>query len=110
MTISINDLEVYAIIGILDIEKETPQRIIVDLEASYEYEDRDTFVDYAKIVDMISYDLKKSRYGLLEDAINALAVLLKSEFPHIYDLRISITKPDIIPNCKVALFKFFFKK
>ena len=41
MTIHIEALSFDVIIGLLDFERVTPQRVIIDIEASYSYSDDD---------------------------------------------------------------------
>lgn len=101
MTIHIHELTFDVIIGLLDFERERPQRVVVDMEAVYEYQD--SFIDYAVIVSLIQDELRSKRYELLEDALLGLQTLIISHYPQIHALRLKITKPDIIPGCQVAL-------
>ncbi|MDM5271302.1 dihydroneopterin aldolase [Sulfurovum sp. zt1-1] len=105
MTIHIEALTFEAIIGLLDFERERPQRIIVDLEATYTYED--TFLDYAKIVEMITIHIKNKRYELLEDALLGIKEELLEHYHQITSLKLKISKPDIISECSVALSHFW---
>ncbi|HEO99699.1 MAG: dihydroneopterin aldolase [Campylobacterales bacterium] len=101
MTIHIEALTFEAIIGLLDFERERPQRVIVDLEATYPYED--TFLDYALIVEKIMAHIKSRRYELLEDALLGIKKELLENYPQITALKLKISKPDIISECSVAL-------
>jgi dihydroneopterin aldolase len=102
MHIHIEALEFNVIIGLLDFERERAQRIIVDLEASYEYSN-ETFIDYADMVFLIQKELKDKRYKLLEEALLGIKTLLYTTYPHIKTLTLKISKPDILPQCSVAL-------
>ena len=104
MTIHIEDLTFDVIIGLLDFERNKPQRVIINLEASYDYSD-DQFIDYADIVLLIKDKLKVERYTLLENALLGINALLHSTYPHIKTLSIKISKPDIITECTVSLSK-----
>ncbi|MFT7823870.1 MAG: dihydroneopterin aldolase [Sulfurimonas sp.] len=101
MTIHIEAFTFDVIIGLLDFEREKPQRVIIDLKASYMYQDN--FIDYAAIASLIQKELKEKRYKLLEDALLGLKHLLSETYPQINTLSLKITKPDIIPECSVAL-------
>lgn len=101
MTIHIEALTFEVIIGLLDFERDKPQRIIVDIEASYRFEN--DFIDYADIVALVQTDLKTNRYILIEDALNGLKDKITTVYPQIKTLRIKIAKPDILPVCNVAL-------
>jgi len=102
MQIHIEALIFDAIIGLLDSERERPQRVVVDLAADYTYNQKD-FVDYADIVSLIKETIQTRRYKLLEEALLELKELLHHAFPQIYSLTLKISKPDILPECTVAI-------
>ena len=102
MTIHIEALTFDVIIGLLDFERDNPQRVIIDLSASYTYE-TDIFINYAEVVLLIQSKLKQEQYTLLEDAILGLKSLIITTYPSIQELSIKITKPDILSECSVAL-------
>lgn len=104
MTIHIEALSFDVIIGLLDFERDKPQRVIINLEASYEYTQGD-FIDYADMVDTIQEELKTKRYTLLEDALLGLKAALCTKYPSLQTLWIKIAKPDILPQCTVCLSK-----
>ena len=104
MTIHIEDFTFEVIIGLLDFERERPQRVIINLEASYDYSD-DNFIDYADMVLLIQNELKEKRYELLENALIGLQEILYTTYPHLQALSLKISKPDILPNCTVSLSK-----
>lgn len=104
MTIHIEALSFDVIIGMLDFERDKPQRVIINLEASYEYT-HDHFIDYADMVSTIQEELKTKRYTLLEDALLGLKVALYTRHPSLQTLWIKISKPDILPQCTVCLSK-----
>ena len=104
MTIHIEALTFDVIIGLLDFERDRPQRVIIDLEASYEYKD-DVFIDYAELVTEIKEELKVKRYKLLENALLGLKELLYTNYPQLQTLSLKISKPDILPECSVSLSK-----
>ncbi len=104
MTIHIEALTFDVIIGLLDFERDRPQRVIIDLEASYAYQD-DLFIDYAEMVILIKDELKVKRYELLENALLGLKELLCTTYPQLQTLVLKISKPDILPECNVSLSK-----
>ncbi len=103
MTIHIKDLEIDVIIGILKHEREIPQRLIINLEASYEYTQGRSFVNYADMVDIITNELSSKQYGLLEEALLGLKNKIRDNFPQVDKLFIELTKPDILTNCNVGI-------
>lgn len=104
MTIHIEDLTFDVIIGLLDFERDKPQRVIVNLEASYDYSD-DRFIDYADMVILIQNKLKEEHYKLLENALLGIKEILYTTYPQLKMLSIKISKPDILPECIVSLSK-----
>jgi len=104
MTIHIEDLTFNVIIGLLDFERDRPQRVIINLEASYAYSN-DKFIDYADMVLLIQNKLKEERYKLLENALLGLKEVLYTTYPQLSSLSIKVTKPDILVECTVSLSK-----
>lgn len=102
MHIHIESLSFDVIIGLLDFERDRPQRVIIDLKASYDYADEE-FIDYADMVFLIQKELKEKRYKLLEEALLGTKTLLCTTYPQIKTLWLKISKPDILPQCSVAL-------
>jgi dihydroneopterin aldolase len=101
MTIHIESLTFDTIIGLLDFEREKPQKVVINLSASYTYEAE--YLDYADMVTLIQNELKTHRYELLEDALLGLKNTLIDTYPQIKTLWLKIAKPDILPECSVAL-------
>jgi len=102
MRIDISNLEFNAIVGILDFERVTPQRVIVDLDLDYIYSSNN-FIDYASIVTLVIEDMVSREYELLEDAIISIRDKILSHSPNIQRLKLKISKPDILDNCIVSL-------
>ena len=102
MTIHIESLTFDVIIGLLDFEREKPQKVIVDVEATYDYSNKN-FIDYADIALLIQNELKVERYKLLEEALLGVKSLLISTYPQLKSLSLKIAKPDILSKCFVAL-------
>ena len=102
MTIRIEHLEFDAIIGLLDYERDRPQRVRIDLAATYDYQP-DQYLDYAKMVEAIKAHIIEQKYELLEDALEGLHSTLTNTFPSIETLYITIAKPNILPDCTVSL-------
>ena len=102
MIIHIEALTFEVIIGLLDFERDRPQRVIVDLEASYDYSN-ENFIDYADMVFLIKKELNEKKYELLEEALLGIKERLCSTYPQLKTLSLKIAKPDILPECTVAL-------
>ncbi len=105
MKISIQNLRFETILGILDFERKIPQNIEVDCELTYNYENG-VFLDYSKAVELIENTMKKEKFYLIEDAIERLFEKIKENFPQIKTVKITISKPDILPNCRVCVSGF----
>ena len=101
MIIHIEDLKFQCIIGILDFERVTPQDVLINLMIDYNFENG--FINYAEIVEIIKKIMIKSEFLLIEDAINSLNLKLIKEFSSIKSMEIKITKPSILPDCKVSV-------
>ena len=101
MTIHVEDLKFQCILGILDFERTTPQDVVVNLDIEYEY--KGNFINYADVVQIVKDLMKESEFLLIEDALENINLKLVKEFNSIKNIRLKITKPSILPDCKVSV-------
>ena len=101
MTIMIECLEFETILGLLEHERITPQRVMVDCIVDYRYEPG-SFVDYAQAAALIESLMLEGRFELIEEALHTIASRLKQTFPSIETIDLSIRKLDILPSCTVG--------
>ena len=101
MQVQIEDLKFQTIIGILDFERTTPQDVIINLSIDYNYEDE--FINYADVSELIKKSMQTQKFLLIEDALLYLRNILKKEFQKINTLQLKITKPSILPDCRVSV-------
>ncbi|MDQ7042210.1 MAG: dihydroneopterin aldolase [Sulfurimonas sp.] len=101
MKVHIEDLKFQTIIGILDFERINPQDVIINLVLEYNYQD--DFINYASVSELIKRSMQREKFLLIEDALLYLSDILKKEFNKINTLELKITKPSILPDCKVSV-------
>ncbi|MDX9900758.1 MAG: dihydroneopterin aldolase [Aliarcobacter sp.] len=101
MKIEISDLTFNCIIGILDFERIKKQKVIINISFEYEYS-KDLFIDYSEISALVKKTMKEQKFLLLEDAILYIESLLQNSYK-IHNLKIKISKPNILKNCIVSL-------
>ncbi len=101
MKIEISNLTFKCIIGILDFERIKKQKVIINLSFEYEFL-KDSFINYAEVSELLEKTMKKQKFLLLEDAIVYLENLLNNSY-NINNLKIKISKPNILKNCVVSL-------
>lgn len=101
MKIEISNLTFKCIIGILDFERIKKQKVIINLSFEYQFS-KDSFINYAEVSDLVEKTMKKEKFLLLEDAILHLENLLNTSYD-INNLKIKISKPNILKNCVVSL-------
>ena len=68
MKVQIKNLKFQCIIGILKEERKTKQKVIVNIKFNYNYK-KQNFIDYSEVAQLVEQNLKKQRFGLIEDAI-----------------------------------------
>jgi dihydroneopterin aldolase len=102
MKISIEDLKFQCILGILDFEREQEQDVIINIAIEYTFNHK-RFINYAEVVELIKKTMKDKQYYLIEDALSDLLQILKENFSTIEALQLKITKPSILPDCKVSV-------
>ena len=106
MTILIENLTFETIIGILDFERITPQKISIDCTINYHY--RSTiFINYADVSTLIEETMHNQKFELIETALETLSVVLHKSFPLIDELTLTLRKPNILQNCTVGVQNHF---
>jgi len=101
LKIHIEDLTFTCIIGILDFERKNTQKVIINVEIEYDFDD--DFINYAEVANLIKKTLINQKFLLIEDALKDLTLQLKNKFSKINTLYLKITKPSILPDCIVSV-------
>jgi dihydroneopterin aldolase len=101
-TIYIQELTFDAIVGILEDERQHPQKVIVDVELTYEKE-KEKFINYAEVAALIVSVMQKEKFFLLEEALEVLCEKIETTFHAVSSIRLKLSKPDILENCLVAV-------
>lgn len=102
-TIRIEALHVDCIVGILDSERATPQRLLIDVELDTDFapaaaSERVTdTVNYAEVADRLCALAIEGRFRLVETFANRACELLLDSYPQLRRVRITARKPDILP-------------
>lgn len=102
MQIIIKDLTFETIVGILEEERHTPQKVILHVKLDYSY-GAENFIDYAKTCAFLEAEMNQMSYFLLEDALDDLSQKLKVSYPQIQKMKLKIFKPNILPNAMVGV-------
>lgn len=105
LKIYVEDLSFECIVGILDFERVTKQDVIINIEIEYGY--LKDFINYAEVVELVKKLMINHKFLLLEDAIATISQELKKQFQQIDTLKLKITKPSILADCKVSVEDFF---
>lgn len=100
--ISIENLRIEAVIGILAHERLAPQEILADCQIIYKRSD-EGFINYAEVVTVIETMLQENRYALIEDALEEIIDALVKLFDAILTIKLKLSKPQILDNCTVAV-------
>lgn len=104
-TIIIKELTVFTYIGVYDWEKTIKQKLLINLEISYnsnkamQSDDVSHCLDYAKLCNFIIKFAENSRFQLLETLAHKLLEELKNNFA-IDKFVLEITKPQAIAQAK----------
>lgn len=104
MIIHVENLKFQCIIGILDFERITPQDVIINIHINYDY--KESFIDYSRVVVFIKELMIKNKFYLIEDALKEINLKLNKEFKAIKSIDLKITKPSILPDCMVSVSDF----
>ena len=107
-TITIKQLEVICIVGILAHERELPQKLQLDIELELDLrsflasQDLKDSADYAEIATFLTTWVQEAQFELLESlAVQSCEIILK-RWSSITQCKITVKKPSAIPNAKYA--------
>ena len=109
-TISIVDLEITCIIGILPNERVKEQTLLlninldVDIGNSTFADDINETIDYTKIAEMATQLAITKKYKLIESFCYDLNNLFLDTFKIIQQSKITVKKPNAIPKAKYAAY------
>lgn len=109
MTIHIKDLTFETIVGILEIERITPQKVSLHVKIVYDF-DGEHLIDYAHVCAMIQTDMQAQKYFLLEEALEGISQKILSFYPYAHKITLKIFKPTILPNALVGVSRTFKTK
>ena len=103
LKVNINELTFSCIIGILDFERINEQKVILDISFEYFFnDDGSNFIDYSQVAFYAQSSMESEKFKLIEDAILFIRKGLKAKY-ELKNLKVKITKPDILPNCIVSV-------
>jgi 7,8-dihydroneopterin aldolase/epimerase/oxygenase len=98
-TVFVRDLEIDAVIGAYDWEREVLQRLVVSLEMSTQAsvpgrsdDLEDVWVDYAKVASGVRELITERKFHLIETAAESIARMITEGFP-VEWVKVSIAKP-----------------
>jgi dihydroneopterin aldolase len=100
ISIIIKNLEFETIIGVLDFERVKTQKIVINTEIKYKYENE--YLDYVKVSEIIKNILQTKKFEIIEDGLNYICSYLKNEFLNISQIEIELLKPNILEDCIVG--------
>jgi len=107
MKIHIKDLCFETIIGILEHERVFPQPVSLHVKITYPF-DGTSFIDYAKVCQLIIQDMQVQKYGLVEEALEGITQKIIGHYPNISKISLKICKPTIIENAIVGVSRTFY--
>ena len=99
-SIIIKNFEFDTIIGVLDFERVTPQKVIINTEISYQYNGE--YLDYAKVSEIIKTILQNKKFEVIEDSLDYICSYLKNEYLNITKIDLEILKPNILKEMVVG--------
>ena len=109
-TISIVDLKITCIIGILPNERVKEQTLLLDISLDVDIgdstfaDDINETIDYTKIAEMATQLAITKKYKLIESFCRDLNNLFLDTFKVIQKTRITVKKPNALPKAKYAIF------
>lgn len=102
MKIHIENLTFETIVGILEEERQTPQRVCLHVSIAYDF-DGTRFIDYAHVCQLITEQMQTQKYHLLEEALEGIYCKILSHYPYMTKISLKILKPTILENALVGV-------
>lgn len=105
--IFIRQLSVDAIIGIHDWEKTKPQRLLIDLDLSFDCkkaarsDDINDALDYFEVCKQVTELIKSSRFELIESLAEFICEHILNHFP-CRKVKLTLFKPQAVPDAKTV--------
>ena len=109
-TISLVDLEITCIIGILPDERVKEQILLLDIYLDVDFgdsniaDDINETIDYTKIAELATQLAISKKYNLIESFCYDLNNLFLDTFKIIQQSKITVKKPNAIPKAKYAAY------
>lgn len=100
--ITISQLKINTIIGILPDERKNKQNIILDVEISYT---KNIILDYSQVRVSLIEIFQTNHFFYLEDALDLTLDSIIARFSNITNIALRITKPEIFPDCTISVSK-----
>lgn len=97
ISVIIKDYEFQTIIGVLEFERHTPQKVRINAEFQ-----SDDFIDYVEVTEIIKSTYDEEKFELVEKSLQVCAKILKQKFPSLKYLKMEILKMEILKNCLVG--------
>jgi dihydroneopterin aldolase len=110
ITLVIEKLEFEAIIGLLESERQTPQRVEIWAKVGVDHKKK-SMVDYVLIRDVIQESVINEKFFTIEEALLKISKKIGKISPRITKVSLKILKPSILQNAVVGVkIKKKFKK
>jgi dihydroneopterin aldolase len=97
ITLLIEKFEFETIIGLLEKERETPQRVEVWAKIEIKYKKK-LLIDYVVICDIIKNSLQSKKFFTVEEALLHVSKKIAKISPQICRVYLKILKPSILEN------------
>ena len=101
--ILIRGLTVHSLIGVFPEERHAPQRLILDLDLTFDLsqagrsDDVNDTINYASVCEGLSKIAESTQYQLLEALADEMLNYVLAEYP-CSQVKMVMNKPDIMPN------------
>ncbi|MGG7072686.1 dihydroneopterin aldolase [Campylobacter sp. 9BO] len=93
----IKDYEFGTIIGMLDFERKTPQKVRLNVSFT-----SDGFIDYTEMIDFIQNFYNEQKFLSVEESVEKTAGALKQKFTNLCSVNLEILKIEIVKNALVG--------
>ncbi|WP_104747507.1 FolB domain-containing protein [Helicobacter cetorum] len=101
-SVHVHDFIFETILGILEHERHAPQKVRLNLDATYKEPCSKNYLDYMQVQKLLQDTMNERRYLLIEDALNELPSILKTFYPNLSKITLQIMKLEVCNHSQVG--------
>ena len=101
MKILIENMEFYSIIGVYHHERKIKQKIVMDVEAVYDFQGK--YLDYQELANFCVKFISEGKFASIEEGLISLSKEIKDKYKNVKKIKLRLKKPTILSFADVGV-------